>query len=333
MINSAKISGTSDRDLIFIHGRDFKPPADDLLDICIAAIKAGIKRDYPAMVDRYHALGKQLVWYGDLNEEVRAESGARYDAALDIGDRRNVLQALVAIDKRKNFGVHRYDRLPGKTAVAEFAADVVAPVLGKLGLSNAMLGKLCSDFVRYWEDGSEFSGTVKDRLRQAIVDTFNDGKHIMLVSHGTGCVVAYDVLWELSHDERYQGLIGDHKIDVWLTLGAPLGDSMVQSRLLGVNSKGRRKYPSNVVSWYNVSAEDDYLCHDNTLADDFRGMLTQKLVSTIRDYRIYNLAVRYGKSNPHSSIGYLIHPRIAQLVSNWLKQGPAAQEQIMNTGL
>jgi hypothetical protein len=82
------------------------------------------------------------------------------------------------------------------------------------------------------------------------------------------------------------------------------------------------KYPTNIVSWYNISAEDDYLSHDNTLADDFRGMLRQKQVSLIRDYRIYNLAVRYGKSNPHSSVGYLIHPRVSQLVADWLKQGP-----------
>ena len=83
------------------------------------------------------------------------------------------------------------------------------------------------------------------------------------------------------------------------------------------------KYPSNVVSWHNVSAEDDYLSHDNTLADDYAAMLKQKQVSAIKDHRIYNLAVRYGKSNPHSSVGYLVHPRVAQIISAWLKKGPA----------
>ena len=32
----------------------------------------------------------------------------------------------------------------------------------------------------------------------------------------------------------------------------------------------------------------------------------------------YVHAVRYGKSNPHNCIGYLIHPRIAKLVAAWL---------------
>jgi hypothetical protein len=55
------------------------------------------------------------------------------------------------------------------------------------------------------------------------------------------------------------------------------------------------------------------------LADDFKKMLEQRLVSAVYDYRVFNLAVRYGKSNPHSSIGYYIHPRTAKIISDWLK--------------
>jgi hypothetical protein len=52
-------------------------------------------------------------------------------------------------------------------------------------------------------------------------------------------------------------------------------------------------------------------------------MLKEKLVSSIRDYQIYNLTVRYGKSNPHSSAGYYIHPRVSQIIADWLAQGSA----------
>jgi hypothetical protein len=298
---TAHISGTSDRTLLFVHGRDFKPAADELMEICIAAVGA---------------------YYGDLGNEFLAGQGRRYDPALDLGDRRNVLHALGAIDKRKNFGVHRYDRVPGKTAIAEFAADIVAPVAGKLGLSKALISKVCVDLGEYWNDKSDFRGKVLERVRTAIIDALATGNHVMLVSHGTGCVVAYDALWELSHDAQYSGQMGNLKIDAWLTMGAPLGDSMILKRLLGAGKKGLDRYPSNIVSWHNVSAEDDYLCHDNTLADDFKSMLKHKQVSAIKDYRIYNLAVRYGKSNPHSSIGYLIHPRVAQIISSWLRKGP-----------
>ena len=320
---TAKISGISDRTLVFVHGRDFKPAAEELLDICIAAVRAGLQRDYPDCVNRYHDVEKRLAYYGDLGNEFLSAKGRRYDPALDLGDRRNALHALAEIDKRKNFGVHRYDRVPGKTAVAEFVADIAAPVLGKLGLSKALISKVCVDLGEYWNDKSDFGEKVRGRVRTVILEALATGNHVMLISHGTGCVASYDVLWEMSHEEQYADAMGDRKIDAWLTLGAPLGDSMVRRRLFGAKNKGLMKYPSNIVSWHNVSAEDDYLSHDNTLADDYAAMLKQKQVSAIKDHRIYNLAVRYGKSNPHSSVGYLVHPRVAQIVSAWLKKGPA----------
>jgi hypothetical protein len=49
-------------------------------------------------------------------------------------------------------------------------------------------------------------------------------------------------------------------------------------------------------------------------------MVQQRVVSTVHDYHVYNLAVRYGKSNPHSSIGYYIHPRVSKIIADWLQQ-------------
>jgi hypothetical protein len=79
------------------------------------------------------------------------------------------------------------------------------------------------------------------------------------------------------------------------------------------------RFPTNVISWHNVAAEDDYTCHDNTLADDFKKMMDRRLVSVVHDYLIYNLAVRYGKSNPHSSVGYYIHPRVTKILVDWMR--------------
>ncbi len=332
MKQSANIHGTSDRTLLFVHGHDFKPAATDLLDLCIASVKAGIERDCPDAIDKFHTVEKRIAYYGDLTNAFLESLGQSYDVSLDLGDRRNVLQNLANIDKRKNFGVHRYDRVPGKTALPEFAADLIAPVLGKIGLSAALIAKVCVDLGEYWNTKSDFGDKTRERVRSAIADALKSDNQLMLLTHGTGCVIAYDALWELSHLPEYVAAGNGRKVDTWLTLGAPLGDSMVRSKLKGAKMQGVERYPSNVVSWYNVSAEDDYLSYDNTLADDFKDMLRQKQISLIRDYRIYNLAVRYGKSNPHSSVGYLIHPRVSQLVADWLKQGPPVTIS-MNTSL
>jgi hypothetical protein len=314
----------SGRTLVYVHGRHFKPPSIELLDISIAALRAGIERDFPEAIDLFHGMHKRIGYYGDIGNELLEAQGQRYDEKLDIGDRHNALQSLSAIEKRKNFGVSRYDRLPGKTAVSEFVADLALPLLAYLGLSKRIISKHAPDLGEYWNRKSGFAERARKRVRTAICDATEGDNRVMLISHGTGCIVTYDVLWQLSHDPEYKEQFEGRKVDLWLTLGAPLGDMTANRRLFGAKKSGLERYPTNVVSWHNVSAEDDYVCHDNTLADDFKEMLNQKQVSCIRDYVIYNLAVRYGKSNPHSSVGYLIHPRIAKILSEWLQQGHSA---------
>jgi hypothetical protein len=100
-----------------------------------------------------------------------------------------------------------------------------------------------------------------------------------------------------------------------VTIGSPLSDETSKRSLKGSAVSGDRRYPGNVRRWVNVAAEDDYVSHDQTAADDYREM---KLVEPIVDHRIYNLAVRNGKSNPHHGVGYLIHPVVCQTVSEWL---------------
>lgn len=315
--------GTSDggngRTILFVHGRDFKPAAGDFMDISMQALSSGVERDYPEYLDEFQALNKRVAYYGDITDEFLTREGQRYDEALDMGDRRNALINLRGYERRKDFGVARYDRLPGKTALGEFAADVIAPILGSLGFSNKLIEKVGVDLSEYWNPDSDFASRVRARVREAICEILDAGGPVMLMSHGTGCIVTYDVLWQLSHDDRFRDAYQAKKLDVWLTLGSPLGDSMVFRRLMGHDRKGLERYPSNVVCWHNLSAEDDFVSHDNRLADDFKAMLKQRQLSFLRDYRIYNLAVRYGKSNPHSSLGYLVHPRTTKILVEWLQ--------------
>ena len=310
----------SGRAIVFVHGRDFKPAADELLELNIAALAAGIERDCPELLMAFHAQDKKLAYYGDIGNAWLRDSGRRYDEGLDVRDRWHALQELRGLQKRKHFGVSRYDRVPGKTSLAEFAADVAAPVLGSIGLAGKLIAKVAADVDEYWDPASEFGRNVRERVRTVLAAALSEYRKVMLVSHGSGAIVAYDVLWQLSHHPDFTARYGQMKVDQWLTLGAPLGDTTVRRRIFGAQSKGRGRYPANVLAWHNVAAEDDYMCHDNTLRDDYSEMLKLRIVSSIRDYRIYNLAVRYGKSNPHSSLGYLVHPRVTKIVSDWLRQ-------------
>ncbi len=311
-------TGGSDAELVLVHGRGFKPRRGELLGIWREAMRHGLERDRADLAESFRRLSVQMAYYGDLTGAFLGENGESYDEQLDIADRHNALASLKSIAKPKQFKMARYDKLPGKSALKEFAADVSSGVVGMLGLTDRLVARLSRDVAEYWRRGSEYRDAVQDRVRQAIAGAMGSGRRVILVSHGSGCIVAWDVLWQLSRAEGVEDRLREGKIDAWITLGCPLGDEAVKKRLDGAKEKGLARYPSNVVSWHNVSAEDDYLCHDENLADDYRAMMEGKLVSAIRDYRIYNLAVRYGKSNPHSSVGYLVHPRLAQILGDCL---------------
>ena len=324
MDEAGKPDAVAGRTLLFVHGRDFKPAPDMFMELSMEALRVGVERDYPDFADEFAALDKRIAYYGDITDNFLSSQGLRYDEALDIGDRRNALIKLRTFERRKQFGVARYDRLPGKNAIPEFAADVFAPLLARLGLSRSLINKVGIDLAEYWNRDSDFGERIRERVRSALCLALEYSDQIMLISHGTGCIVTYDVLWQLSHEPEFADRLRGRKIESWVTIGAPLGDSMVKKRLMGAKRKGLERFPSNVVSWHNLSAEDDFVSHDNTLSDDFRKMLRLREVSSIRDYRIYNMTIRYGKSNPHSSLGYLVHPRMSQIIVEWLQQ-PAIQ--------
>lgn len=318
MNGSTHISGSTDRTIIFVHGRGFKPPPGDYLEVVIAALDVGIEYDSADLLDTFRSLNKHLAYYGDLNNEYLANDGEVFDEMLDIRDRQDTLHQLKPLDRKKGFGIKNYDRLPGKSAFGEFAATALAPILSALRVEKRIVSRLNKDLGEYWKPDSDLRIGILERVRTTICAALERDEHIMLISHSTGTIVTYDALWQMSHDPEYCEAFHDAKIDVWLTLGSPLGDSMVRQQLLGADRQGRQRYPTNILAWHNVAAEDDYVAHDRTVADDFKAMMKQRQVSSIRDYRIYNLAVRYGRSDPHCSIGYLCHPRVVKIVADWI---------------
>ncbi len=304
--------------ILIVHGRGRKPGEEAYRDIAFDAIRSGIARDFPDCLDAFDAVRLEFVYYGDLTNALLDGDGVPYDAALDIGDRRNALTALKAITARKRFSIRDYDRLAGKTALKEFAADVLSPVARLSGLGMWLLRRVSEDFAEYLDQGSEYATEVRRRVRDKLMELFDSDERIMVIAHGTGSVIVYDALWEMSHEPGLQERVGNEKLDQWVTLGTPLGSPLIQKRLLGASQRKKLRFPSNVITWQNLSAEDDYTCYDNTVADDFKGMMKDRLVSQVKDYRIFNLAVRYGRSNPHSSVGYFIHPRLSKVINDWI---------------
>ena len=307
--------------ILVVHGRDHKPGADAYAELAFDAIRAGLKRDYPERVAAFDVIDCELAYYGDLTNELLAGHGSTYDEALDIGDRRNALAMLKEINARKRFGIRDYDRVAGKTALKEFAADIAAPVGGLFGFGMLVLRRVSRDFAEYLGGDTGYADAVRDRVREKLAAILSRGDQLMLVTHGTGSVVAWDVLWQLSHSPEFTDSLAAYKVEQLITMGSPLSGNTVQKYLLGAKEPIATRYPRNVITWQNLAAEDDYTCHDKSVADDYKRMLSGRVVSQVNDYRIFNLAVRYGKSNPHSSVGYFIHPRLSKIIADWIGGG------------
>lgn len=317
--------GSDSCSILVVHGRDFKPDAVSLLDLVRAALRAGVERDYPDRLPSFDVAEVRLAYYGDLTNALLESRGKHHDPALDLADRQAALAGLREIPERKRFGYRQYDVLPGKSAIPEFFADIGAPVLGAIGLTLPVLARITADFHEYLARSSSYAGQVRARVRDALTSRLDAGHRVLLIAHGTGSVITYDVLWQLSRDERFASRYAQHKIEALVTLGSPLGNASIRKRLLGAGAGDDAVFPTNLISWHNLSAEDDYTCYDSTLANDFSKMLNRRLISRIQDYRVFNLAVRYGRSNPHSSLGYYIHPRTAKILVDWLQARVVAQ--------
>ncbi len=304
--------------ILVVHGRDFKPGPEDYSKTTFEAIRAGLERDYPDLLSAYDVIEKDVAYYGDLTNDYLAGLGMHYDEPLDVGDRHNAFVELQHIPARKRFGIREYDRVAGKTALKEFAADLLGPISRGLGFGMWLIRRLTKDFAAYLEGAPGYAESVRERVREHIRARLDRGDCLMLITHGTGAVIAWDALWELSHAPAFAAGYAGRKIDQFVTMGSPLANANVKRRLFGAGEKNDMRFPTNIISWQNLSAEDDYTSHDKSVSDDYSYMLRHRLLSQINDFRIFNLAVRYGRSNPHSSIGYFIHPRLSKIIADWI---------------
>ena len=259
-------------------------------------------------------LSRNFVYYGDLTHGHLSRMGREYDEDADVEDRRHALSQLKTIKKRDFLQRKLYESIPGRTPLKEFAADVGMPLLNTLRLAERLIARVAPEYGAYWRDDEAYATEMQSRLRATLEPLLASGEEILLVTHCLGSLAAYDTLWELGHETPND----NGKISLWLTFGSPLGDEAAKRHLRGAKESAKRRYPTNVTEWVNVAAEDDYISHDKTVKDDYQAMVKGRQISRILDYKIYNLTCRFGESNPHSALGFLCHPRIAKLVSDWL---------------
>ncbi len=175
------------------------------------------------------------------------------------------------------------------------------------------------DLQRYVDDDNDIAQHIRRMLKIAL-RAATEGRHpVLLVAHSMGSVIAYDTLWEMSHDDQ-----GQNHVELLLTMGSPLGQRYMQKRIKGNDSAGKARYPANIGRWKNLTAVGDLTAIDPRLQNDFGDMLELGLVDKFEDKSIHTYFRLDGVLNVHAEYGYLVNEETARTVAAWWRRHDTA---------
>jgi hypothetical protein len=178
------------------------------------------------------------------------------------------------------------------------------------------------DLRRYVHNEFEVADAVRRLVSLPLRAAAKSGRPILLIGHSMGSVIAYEVLWQMSRDSMDRDPIDrdskdDVQIDLFMTMGSPLGQRTIQRTLKGSTDHGLNRYPHNIRRWVNIAAFGELTAVDMTLRNDFADMIELGLIEDIEDHAVFNYYRSDGELNVHAEYGYLINEACATQVCNW----------------
>lgn len=181
-------------------------------------------------------------------------------------------------------------------------------------ISDPAVRAVIAETQRYFDQQQSVGREVREVLKVPLRRWLTERVPVLVIGHSLGSVIAYDALWELTHEEDFVQTVD------FISLGSPLGLKFVQARLLGADRFGAARYPHLIGQWHNIAAIGDVISLDPELADNFHEMQELGLVDGITDH-FEGIFTHYRDDleglNPHRSYGYLIHAVTAARVAEW----------------
>ncbi len=294
----------SQRHIIFVPGKNPKPPADQHQSMLWRALIEGIRRAEPQIISELNQ--------HDDDFKLIAWNYLYYHTTKDISRDLPWIDALInqhgptEQDIREARAWHR--------KLDRFLYSIVDHIPFLLRLLSDRIRSTAEETRRYFRNRNNIACDVRKLLKQELRPLLSNSDKVLLIGHSMGSVIAYDTLWELSHLEQLPG-----KIDLFLTIGSPLGMNYVQRRLMGNQYTGKKKYPSNIKHWVNISSIGDITALDRIFSDDFGEMVEQGMIESIEDHceGIYNFFRNEKGLNCHRSYGYLVNPAVGKVIADW----------------
>lgn len=298
------------RRIIYIPGIRAKPPPDQHLAVLRKCVFEGVRRADPLTADALSATPdclRLVPWghlfypeYRDLNVDV-----AGIDRLLaEPSPARETVSEIFAPKRRFACLLHRLgDRFP-------LLIDWLADADTRINID---------DSVRYFENRDGIADRIRGLLAAELQNAWAAGDRVLLMAHSLGSVIAWDTLWTLNHSMPPGQASAN--VDLFLTLGSPLGTRFVRHRLLGSKASGARRYPHCIHRWRNLAALGDLTALGHRFASDYAEMLRLGLVAGITDQiDLVNPFRGQEGLNVHKCYGYFVNTVSGSTVADWWRE-------------
>jgi len=298
--------------IIFVPGKNPKPPAEQHRDMLWRTLLEGIRRAEPD-------IAINIEQYKD-NFHLVAWNHAFYQKSRDTA------QDLPWIDALLN------QHGPTQQDMREASSWLLNLSRGLYNLADHLpwlihwlpeaTRKTIEETNHYFENSNNIGYVIRGILKNILRPILKNNESVLIIGHSLGSVIIYDTLWELSHNETHSG-----KVD-FFSLGSPLGLKFVQNKLQGRQFKKEKKFPDNIRHWTNLSSVGDITAVDRCIKDDFSDMLKYELIDSIEDHceGIYNFYRDDKGLNCHRSYGYLVNPAVGEIIAEWWKENTPSAE-------
>lgn len=290
--------------ILFVPGKNPKPAPKIHREWLWRTLVSGVGRVRPAAIDAllagaFHLIAWNQLYYGEIRPEHLDTENIEALLHKTRADRHDRQEA-------RSFGM--------RGARLLYLLGDLFPFLIPLAPHSAAKNTI-AETNRYFENQDGIASRVREVAKAPLRAAWARGDPVLLIGHSMGSIIAYDALWELWHEEGRR-----EQVDLFLTLGSPLGMRFVQRRLCGANESGARRYPGNIRRWINIATQGDLTALDPSLRDDFGPMRRLGLVEQIEDVHKNVFGYFRGQDglNVHRSYGYLVLPQVGTAIGDWV---------------
>lgn len=309
-LNASTVSDqTGKHKILFVPGKNPKPLPEEHRALIWRCLRRGVELVDPAVAQELAANPDCLqlaawtaIYYGevkDVEEDLPWLELLCHKSGPDADD---VREALSWRNQRARWMYTLADLFP-----------VLISLLPDPAVKNTI-----QETERYFRNVDGIGERVREMVKAPVRQMLDAGDRVLIIGHSMGSVIAYDALWELTHVENHPG-----KIDLFLSIGSPLGMNFVQERLLGYRHQDGQRFPCNIRHWINIAAHGDLTALDPAIRDDFLPMLAAGCIESIEDRHrgVFTYFRNAEGLNQHRSYGYLVEQHVARAIVAWWQNG------------